>query len=66
VFEVMEVNSAIREAIYDDSPTYKIAEVACSQGMITLEDAGRRLVMDGVTSVEELRRLLSDTQLTQR
>jgi type II secretory ATPase GspE/PulE/Tfp pilus assembly ATPase PilB-like protein len=66
VFEVMEVNSAIREAIYDDSPTYKIAEVACSQGMITREDAGRRVVRDGVTSVEELRRLLSDTQLTQR
>ena len=63
VFESMAVNPAVRDAIFRGEPTYRIAEVAQSEGMISLEDAGRRRVLDGTTSIAEFRRLLSDTQL---
>ena len=61
----MAVNPAVRDVVFRGEPAYKIAEVAQAEGMATLEEAGRRRVLDGTTSVSEFRRLLSDTQLAQ-
>jgi type II secretory ATPase GspE/PulE/Tfp pilus assembly ATPase PilB-like protein len=63
VFEVMTVDHDLRTMINDGQPAYRVREVAREKGMVTLEEATRRKVFDGVTSAEELRRVMSDTQL---
>ena len=63
VFEVMVANDQIRHAISDDAPAYRVQEIAKETGMISLEDAARRKVFEKVTTVDELRRVMSDTRL---
>lgn len=63
VFEVMTVDRDLRTMINDGQPAYRVREVGREKGMVILEDATRRKVIDGVTSTEELRRVMSDTQL---
>lgn len=63
VFEVMVINDQLRHAISDDVPAYRIQEIARESGIITLEDAARRKVFEKVTSVDELRRVMSDTRI---
>ena len=63
VFEVMSIDRDLRTMINDGQPAYRVREVGQEKGMVTLEDATRRKVFDSVTSVDELRRVMSDTQL---
>jgi type II secretory ATPase GspE/PulE/Tfp pilus assembly ATPase PilB-like protein len=55
----MAVTSNIKTAIRDQRSGQEIQELACQEGMVTLEDYGRALVRDGITSVAELQRLCS-------
>jgi len=59
VYELMPVTSSIKTAIRDQRSSQEIQELACQEGMVTLEDYGRILVRDGITSVAELQRLCS-------
>jgi general secretion pathway protein E len=63
VFESMLVSHDIRNAISNDMAAYEILQVARDGGMVSLEDAARRKVYDKITSVDELRRVMNDTQL---
>ncbi|MEO2018314.1 MAG: GspE/PulE family protein [Fuerstiella sp.] len=63
VFETMLASHDVRNAIGNNTPAYEIQQVARSGGMISLEDATRRKVFDRITSVNELRRIIGDTQL---
>lgn len=63
VFETMVVNHNIRNAINDGLPAFRIQDVARENGLITLDESTRRKVFDKVTSIEELRRVMSDTEL---
>ena len=63
VFESMLVSHDIQNAISNDTAAYEIQQVARSGGMMSLEDATRRKVFDRITSVDELRRVMCDTQL---
>ena len=58
-YELMPVSSGIKAAIRDQRSSQEIQEVACQEGMVTLEDYGRALVRNGITSVAELQRLCS-------
>lgn len=62
VFEIMLVDTDIRRAINDGAASHEIHQLAQNQGMATLEDSARRKVLDKVTSVEELHRIISDSQ----
>ena len=62
VFESMLVSHDIRNAISNGMATYEILQVAHDGGMVSLEDAARRKVYDKITSVDELRRIVNDTQ----
>lgn len=53
IFEVMEVNRAIQEAILEDAPVAQIEEIACRSGMSSLADSARRKVLSGMTSMDE-------------
>ena len=59
----MSIDRDLRTMINDGQPAYRVREVGQEKGMVTLEDATRRKVFDSVTSVDELRRVMSDTQL---
>lgn len=61
VFEIMELTDAIQDAIHGGEPSYRIRQVAINDGMISLEDSTRRKVIDKVTSIPELERVMSDT-----
>ncbi len=57
VYEMMPVTSEIREGIVKMVPTTRIREIAQEQGMKTLLQSAKRLVLDGLTSVEEMRQI---------
>lgn len=61
VFEIMELTNVIQDAIHEGEPSYRIRQVAMNDGMVSLEDSTRRKVLDKVTSIAELSRVISDT-----
>ncbi len=54
IFELMLINSKIREMIFKNSSAVDIRKVAITQGMSTLYVDGIRKVMKGATSLEEV------------
>lgn len=64
VFETMDVKNDLRLAINNGEPAFRIQQIAREGGMTTLQDAARRLVLDKVTSVDELHRIMSDTEFS--
>lgn len=61
VFEVMELTDPLQDAIHRGEPSFRIRQVAIKGGMVSLEDSTRRKVLDKVTSLRELERVISDT-----
>jgi type IV pilus assembly protein PilB len=59
VYELMPVTTGIKTAIREQRSNQELQDLACQEGMVTLEDYGRALVRDGITSVAELQRLSS-------
>ena len=66
VFETMVVGRSLKQAIHRDAAAYEIQEAALHDGMVSLEESGRRRVLDHTTSIEELRRIVVDTELERR
>jgi type II secretory ATPase GspE/PulE/Tfp pilus assembly ATPase PilB-like protein len=58
LYEVLPVTAEIRGLI--DSPTDEILNAAVQAGMTTLRQDGVRLCLEGVSSVEEIRRVTGD------
>ncbi len=61
VFEIMELTDALQDAIHEGEASYRIRQVAINDGMVSLEDSTRRKVLDKVTSIAELERVITDT-----
>jgi len=57
VFELMEMNSTIREMTYNQEGTRKITEQARMSGMTTLLEDGVRKVLDGQSTFQEVLRV---------
>lgn len=60
IHEVMKVSSAIRELIVRGSPTSEIEEQAKKEGMLTMIEDGIFLAAQGVTSIEEVLRVVTE------
>jgi type IV pilus assembly protein PilB len=58
LFEVMLVDATVRELVTKHAPVAEIARAALAAGMRTLQDDGVAKVVAGLTSVEELRRVV--------
>ncbi|MEG1783201.1 MAG: type II secretion system protein GspE, partial [Oscillospiraceae bacterium] len=58
VYEFLTVTEEIRQLILTHGSNHDIENVAISQGMTTLRADGLRKVRDGVTSMEELLRVI--------
>jgi type II secretory ATPase GspE/PulE/Tfp pilus assembly ATPase PilB-like protein len=54
IFEWMDSNSEIRQLILKNASTDVIRDAARRAGMTTLSEDGRRLVEEGVTTIEEI------------
>ena len=59
VFEILPVDDEIREAILHGKSHAELMRIARDKGMETLEEAGKRQVLEGRTTVEELLRVLT-------
>lgn len=57
VYEMMPVTTKLRWAITKMQPSSKVKEIALSEGMVTLRGSAARLVKEGVTSMEEMRKI---------
>ncbi|MFH1413935.1 MAG: ATPase, T2SS/T4P/T4SS family [Candidatus Omnitrophota bacterium] len=58
IFEVLIVDDAIREMIINRRSSREIKEKAKKQGMRSLKDTGMQLVKEGLTSQEEIMRVV--------
>lgn len=54
VYEIMEVNRSIREAITTRKSSDIMRDIAKENGMTTLADEGKKFVLEGITTVNEL------------
>ena len=54
VYEMMEINTEMKNAIAKDASTAEIKRLAVENGMETLAAGARRKVLEGITSVSEL------------
>jgi type IV pilus assembly protein PilB len=58
IYEVLPVSGEVRKLI--GHTTEEIQDEAVKDGMITLKEDGRRVVLDGTTSLEEVRRVVGN------
>jgi type II secretory ATPase GspE/PulE/Tfp pilus assembly ATPase PilB-like protein len=61
VFEIFGIDAEIREAILNGKSAKELQQLACNKGMMPLEKAARKKVMEGTTTIEEMLRVLIST-----
>lgn len=61
IYEVMDVNTDIQKMIVNRATSSEIQQLAVSQGMITMRQDGYLKALTGVTTLEEVNRVTSDT-----
>ena len=61
LYEVMDVNTDIQNLIVARATSSDIQRLAVSQGMITMRQDGYLKVLQGITTIEEVNRVTSDT-----
>jgi len=57
VYEIMDVNQAVKKVIADGGDAEHIKQVALENGMRTLRMSATQYVIDGITSVDEMRKV---------
>jgi type IV pilus assembly protein PilB len=58
IFEMMLLNDEIRELVVRRAPLADVTEAARANGMLTLREDGLRKVLEGITTPEEVRRVV--------
>lgn len=58
VMEIFRMNDAIRDLVLAHKPATMLRDAAVAGGMTTIQEAAKARVVDGTTSVEELRRVI--------
>lgn len=61
IYEVMDINTDIQKLIIDHATSAEIQRLAVSQGMITMRQDGYLKALTGITTLEEVNRVTSDT-----
>jgi len=64
IFELMEMNSVLREMVFRKEPLSKMQEQARLSGMVTLLEDGVRKVFEGLTTLEEVLALTHREDIT--
>lgn len=56
IHEILQLNDAMKETIANGTTSLHLREMAMKEGMTSLFDACQKLVIDGVTSIDEMKR----------
>jgi len=64
LFEVIVMNDEIRDMAYKEVPTTEIRKVARKHGMRILREDGWAKVMRGITTIDEVRRVTAEDELS--
>jgi type II secretory ATPase GspE/PulE/Tfp pilus assembly ATPase PilB-like protein len=59
VFEVMTMDDALRDAVLKGRSHAQLLDLARGKGMQTLESSAKKKVLDKVTTIEEIHRVLT-------
>ncbi len=59
VFELMDIDGDVRDAILKDKSHRELMQLAQSKGMSTLEETAKEKVRAGITAIEEVHRVLT-------
>jgi general secretion pathway protein E/type IV pilus assembly protein PilB len=62
IFEMMGISDEVRSLILHRAPSHDIRKVAVKEGMRSLREDGWRLVREGVTTIDEIRRNTKDEE----
>ena len=63
VFEILNIEGAVKSAINAGAGREEILRAAKNAGMKTLSESSRRLIAEGVTTVEEVRRAVTHAEI---
>tara|TARA_R110002111_G_scaffold259308_1_gene329282 strand:- start:85944 stop:87185 length:1242 start_codon:yes stop_codon:yes gene_type:complete len=58
IYETLGIRGELREAILRGAPQSEILKMAADSGMTTMEESGKTKVLQGITTVQELHRVL--------
>lgn len=58
IVELMEMDDEIRELVTGNAPTSRLIQVAQEKGMIPLREEGIKKVIEGITTLEEVNRVV--------
>ena len=61
VYEIMEITPTLKAMITQRRSTAELRSEAIREGMITLRQSVRRLVLDGTTSISEMKRIIVES-----
>ena len=59
VFEILKLNDTIKAAVLRNASSFEIREIAGKEGMMTLRDSGITLIKNGITTLEEMEKIVS-------
>ena len=54
IYELLDISDEIRDMITSDASTDEVRNLARTQGMTTLREAGLKLIFDGITTIDEI------------
>jgi type IV pilus assembly protein PilB len=57
IFEMLEMNNEVRELAFHRAPAGELRRAAVAAGMRTLQDDGKRKILRGITTPEEIARI---------
>lgn len=60
LYEVLTMSEALKKGIMDGVPSFELQKIAQREGMISLEQDGLIKVMQGITSIEEIYKLVKN------
>ena len=63
VYEIFTITDVIRNMIIDEKPVNEIETAATAEGLVTLRKSAARLIIDGVTTVAEMDRIVHDSSI---
>lgn len=62
VYEILRVTPRIKELIHDRASADQLRDTAVAEGMVTLRSNARQLVLEGVTSMNEMLRITYENE----
>lgn len=63
VYEILVMTDTLKNAIADDKPISELEEIAKQEGLQTLRDSAIRLILQGVTTIDEMDKIVHEAEI---